>query len=143
MVPSWWQRWMKKQFGRASARVPGPRARHRASGCHPRLESLEDRIAPASRLFAVPTGGTQIVELNPANGATINSFLAPDPTGGAEIGLAFDGTSLFFINGGGNDRLYELNPDTGAVLDSDLITAGSHHYDGLAVLAGKVYVQDH
>ena len=29
MVSSWWQRWMIKQLSRASARVPGPRARRR------------------------------------------------------------------------------------------------------------------
>ena len=54
----------------------------------------------------------------------------------ARIGLAFDGTSLFFINGYGSDTLWELDPDTGAVIDSDLIPAGSGHYDGLAALGG-------
>jgi VCBS repeat-containing protein len=133
LLPSW-RRWIKKQ--------PKPAARRRASACRPRLEPLEDRITPASRLFAVPAGGSAIVELNPASGAVVNSIPAPEPAGSGEVGLAFDGSRLFYINGGGSDLLYELNPDTGAVIDSDLITAGSGHYDGLAVVVGEVYVQD-
>ncbi|NOX53014.1 MAG: hypothetical protein GXP27_00970, partial [Planctomycetes bacterium] len=56
--------------------------------------------------------------------------------------MAFDGTTLYFINGFGTDTLYELDPATGVVLDSTPITAGSGNYDGLAVLNGLVYILD-
>jgi hypothetical protein len=107
------------------------------------VEVLEDRVVPAGRLFAVPLGGNTIVELNPTTGAVVNSFAAPDPAATGEVGLAFDGSRLFYINGGGSDVLYQLNPDTGAVVDSDPITTGSGGYDGLAVVAGEVYIQDY
>ena len=42
----------------------------------------------------------------------------------------------------GTGRLWELNPDTGAVLKSAVITAGSGHFDGLGAVDGKVYLQD-
>src|SRR5262245_3987332 len=144
MLSRWWQRSTKEQPpGGAITRMSRPTGRRRARGCRPSLEVLEDRITPASRLFAVPVGGNTIVELNPTTGAQINSFAAPEIPGTAEVGLAFDGSRLFFINGGGSDRLYELNPNTGAVVDSDLLVGGTGSYDGLAVVAGEVYVQDY
>lgn len=57
----------------------------------------------------------------------------------------FDGRSLFFVSstsGGGSGQLYELDPATGAVRDVDLVGAGSLSFDGLATVAGLVYVQD-
>ncbi|QEL14662.1 NHL repeat-containing protein [Limnoglobus roseus] len=103
---------------------------------------------PAGRLFAAGAlpgngGPSLIYDLNPGTGAVLNSFAAPELAGGGTVGLAFDGTHLFYLNGLGSDLLYELNPTTGAVLDSDLITAGSGNYDGLAVVGGQVFVQDY
>jgi autotransporter-associated beta strand protein len=96
------------------------------------------------RLFAVTTDGSnQIDELDPTDGAVINHFTAPEPVSGGPDGLAFDGTSLFYINGFGTRDLWQLNPDTGAVINSTLITAGSGNYDGLAALDGKIYIQDY
>ena len=97
-----------------------------------------------ARLFAVPDDSPQaIVELDPASGVEINRFAAPEPVSAGSDGLAFDGTSLFFINGDGTDTLYELDPDTGAVSDADVITTGSGDYDGLATLGGNVYILDY
>ncbi len=97
-----------------------------------------------ARLFAVANNSlNSIVELNPVTGAEINRFTAPEATNASGDGLAFDGTSLFFINGFGTNLLYEMNPDTGVVLDSDLIPRPTNQrYDGLATLNGKVYIQD-
>ena len=39
-------------------------------------------------------------------------------------------------------RLWELDADTGDVIDYDVLTAGSGIYGGLAVLGGQVYVLD-
>ncbi len=121
----------------------------RRNVCHRRLacEALEDRRllsagAGLERLFAVPIDGTgSIVELSPNSGAEIRRFPAPAmPTGGPD-GLAFDGTNLFYVNGG--RTLWELNPDTGAVIDSEFIGAGSGSFDGLGALGGKVYISDY
>ncbi|MCG8649883.1 MAG: hypothetical protein MI861_08620, partial [Pirellulales bacterium] len=100
-------------------------------------------VVSENRLFAVPAGAVNdIVELDPATGAEVNRFAAPADTSGGPDGLAFDGTHLWFINGFGDDTLYQLDPDTGAVIDSDLITAGSGSYAGLASLNGSIYILD-
>ena len=136
--PCW--RWIGKRAGRAGLHVKSPAARRRATGYRLSLGSLEDRIAPASRLFAALLSDNFIVELNPNTAAVINAFAPPEPVGTGEVGLAFDGTRLFYISG--SDQLFELNPNTGSVLDVDPITAGSGTYDGLAVVGGEVYIQD-
>jgi hypothetical protein len=97
-----------------------------------------------SRLFAVlADGSNSIVELDPATGEELNRFPAPEPVSAGPDGLAFDGTSLFYINGFGSVQLWELDPDTGAVLDADEITAGTQSFDGLAALGGNVYILDY
>ena len=59
-----------------------------------------------------------------------------------ENGLAFDGQVLYYMPYDGSDRLWELNPDTGALLKSAVINAGSGHFDGIGAVDGKVYLQD-
>ncbi len=102
--------------------------------------------ASPERLFAVPGGisgaSNEIVEVDPNTGAEINRFAAPTATSGGPDGLAYDGSHLWFINGFGDDTLYQLDPDSGAVIDADLITAGTGAYDGLAALNGNIYILD-
>lgn len=96
-----------------------------------------------ARLFAVAIDQTNsIVELDPATGNELRRFVAPEPISSGGDGLAFDGTHLFFLNGFGTDMMYEIDPDTGIVLDQDPITVGSRNYEGLAVLGGLVYFLD-
>ena len=98
---------------------------------------------PEPRVFAVPADqSNQIAELDPLTGAELRRIPAPEPVSGGPDGLCYNGSSLYYINGSGTDTLWQLDPDTGAVLDSDSITAGSGNYDGLAWLDGKVYVLD-
>ncbi|MBC8289938.1 MAG: pre-peptidase C-terminal domain-containing protein, partial [Planctomycetes bacterium] len=99
--------------------------------------------APTPLLFAVPIdGSTVIAELDPATGAEVRRFNAPEiPSGGAD-GLAFDGNRIYFLNGSGTDMIYEIDPISGLTLDADPITVGSGNYDGLAVLGGMVYLLD-
>lgn len=95
-----------------------------------------------------------IYELDPLTGAQINQFDAPVYTTGPE-GLAFDGTSLWFVSspliekaqeggplGPAPAALYELDPDSGAVLDADaypeLVSV-----DGLGALNGLIYAMDY
>ncbi|PHS05920.1 MAG: hypothetical protein COA78_14865, partial [Blastopirellula sp.] len=98
------------------------------------------------RLFAVALDGNNaIVELNPYTGAEINRFPTPVSTGGTE-GLAYDGVSLFFTKGNpsnGMTTLYELNPNTGVLIDSDFFRVGiDGGADGLSVLNGHVYIMN-
>ena len=99
----------------------------------------------SDRLFAVKDDGfglVQIVELNPVTGEEINSLSPPETLSPGSQGLAFDGNSLFFVNDNGfSTELWELNPDTGEVRDSDFIS-GSGGFNGLAALDGKVYILD-
>jgi hypothetical protein len=91
------------------------------------------------RLFAVDTSTSpdRIVELDPTSGAELRSFAPPVANSSGDVGLAFDGQTLFFLSDS-NDTLYELNPATGAVLDSTVLASG--FYGGIASLGGKVYV---
>ena len=95
------------------------------------------------RLFTIPTNTWpgQIVELDPANGSELERFATPDGSTGA---LAYDGTSLFYVNG---QTLWQLNPDTGAVIRSDSIyvwrTGGGYEsFQGVAALDGELYLLD-
>lgn len=99
--------------------------------------------APTPLLFAVPIdGSTAIAEIDPETGAEIRRFNAPEIPSNGPDGLAFDGSRLYFLNGGGTDMIYEIDPVSGTVIDADPITVGSGNYDGLAVLGGLVYLLD-
>ena len=112
------------------------------------LDATED-VAPIlpsllARLFALAADGTNsIVELDPATGVEKRRFPAPEPISVTGDGLAFDGQSLFFMNGNGLDMMYELDPDTGTVIDQDPVTVGSRNYEGLAALGGLIYFLDY
>ena len=59
--------------------------------------------------------------------------------------MAFDGVSLFFVefDGAGTDHeRFELDPNTGAVIDFDLIAVPGGQFDGLAALNGLLYLSD-
>ena len=88
------------------------------------------------RLFALTNDGSgQIVELDPANGAELERFATPDGSswGGT---LAYDGTRLFYLN---QNEVWQLNPDTGAVVRSDWIGVGGG-FQGTAALDGELYL---
>jgi len=104
--------------------------------------ALAAASAHAGRLFAVLADGSDsIAELNPATGAELNRFDAPEPSDEFS-GLAFDGDRLYFLQDSGADVLYELDPDTGAQQNSWALTDGSGSFNGLAALDGLVYVLD-
>jgi len=113
-----------------------------------RLEADMDTVAPPpssqqARLWALPVDGTnQFVELDPVNGNELFRFAAPEAFSGLNDGLAFNGTHLFYLNGGGTDMLYQIDPATQLVIDADPITVGSGRYDGVAVVGGLVYILD-
>ncbi len=87
-----------------------------------------------------------IVELDPSDGSTIREIPSPIPgVPSSDQGLAFDGSTLYLLANGDN-MLYELDPDTGTVLDQTQLPSttpsgsATHRYDGLASLGGFVYV---
>lgn len=100
-----------------------------------------------SRLFAVDASTSQIIEFDPASGVERRRMAMPEPASGGPDALAFDGRSLYFGSGsffGGGDVLYEINPDTGAVIDSNTfadigLTSG---VDGLGAIGGRLIASD-
>ncbi len=111
------------------------------------IYSTDVAVAPPAtqlaRLFAIAIDNTNsIVELDPVTGSEIRRFPAPETISSGGDGLAFDGNHLFFMNGFGTDMMYEIDPDSGTVVDQDPITIGSRNYEGLAVLGGLVYFLD-
>lgn len=104
------------------------------------LTRFADR-SPGYRMFLKELFTDDILEINPATGATINRIPAPT-TFTSRYGLAFDGTSLWAMSGSSlSNQLYRLDPDTGTVLDIHNV-AGSQTWDGLAFLNGLIYGLD-
>jgi len=106
------------------------------------LGTLASPAADPGRLFATVKGDRTIVELDPQTGAVINEFDTPGRPSlliHSHTGLAFDGTTLFFITEDNYSHvLYQLDPDTGEVLDE--LPLPYDDVEGLAALNGKVYV---
>lgn len=99
---------------------------------------------PNDRLFATSTGSAGalgIIEIDPQNGDILNRFDAP-ALAGVRDGLAFDGNRLWFIGSEvGTDTIYEMDPDTGIVLQTHNV-GGMTGFDGLAALDGRIYLLD-
>lgn len=100
--------------------------------------------SPGYRLFVKDIFADSIAEIDLATGATINTIPMPVSSAGNfgfNNGLAFDGTSLWLNAGSlGQDVLYQLNPDTGAV--QGIHSLGPNNgfgWDGLAWLDGLIY----
>ncbi len=107
-----------------------------------------DRFATKSldyRMFVKDLFGDNILEVDPVTGTTRNILPMPVPlatNNGFNNGLAFDGTNLWVLAGGiGNDQVYRLNADTGAVIDIHHL-GGTTEWDGLAWLNGFLYALD-
>ena len=97
--------------------------------------------SPGYRMFVKELFTDDIIEINPATGATLNRIPSPT-TFTSRYGLAFDGTALWALSGSTlSNELYKLDPDTGAVLDIHVV-AGSDSWDGLASLNGLIYGLD-
>ena len=100
-------------------------------------------VNPENRLFAalfVNSVGS-IVELNPYDGTILQTVNLPVGTVfSGNVGLAYDGQELFFIEAQ-TRLLLGVNPDTGALLRSVQLTTGS--IDGLAYVGGKLYMLDY
>ncbi|MHC4986080.1 MAG: C25 family cysteine peptidase, partial [Planctomycetota bacterium] len=100
-----------------------------------------------SRTFAAETfeGATTIVEFDPNTGVALNTFGAPQPvlTAGLQ-GLAVGPDSLFYVDSVDmlSPVLWELDMDTGAILDTDALTFGAvYSIQGLAYCGGELFIQ--
>jgi hypothetical protein len=102
-------------------------------------DDQQDPLEPG-RLFVVDVSASAIIELNPVNGVELNRFPTPEPTlSPRPVGLAYDGASLFFIDGFGSNTLFELDADTGAVINFDRLTQfGFGEINALAFVDGLV-----
>ena len=100
--------------------------------------TLDGTLEAANGVMVSGNADNDIVELNPANGAEIKRIVSPEQVSGVRDGLAFDGNSLWLINGDGSNTLYQLDPETGAVIDADVINDNmlglASDFDGLAAL---------
>ncbi|MHC4562606.1 MAG: SdrD B-like domain-containing protein [Planctomycetota bacterium] len=99
------------------------------------------------RTFAAGTdinGDFVIVEFDPTDGAIVNSFAGPQPIIGAPFqGLAVGPDSLFYVDAvdTASPVLWELDLDTGAVIDSDVLSFSDMYFmRGMAYLDGLLYI---
>jgi subtilisin-like proprotein convertase family protein len=101
--------------------------------------------SPGYRMFIKNTDSVSdvIQEIDYLSGAVINTLPMPVTSSFSfDTGLAFDGNSLWVLAGPlGNDQIYRLNPDTGAILETHALGA-NRGWDGLAALNGLLYVLD-
>jgi len=99
------------------------------------------------RAFAaeVVGGAVTVHEFDVATGAILNSFAGPQAVAMAGYqGLAVGPDSLFYVDASDwfTPTLWELDLDTGAVIDSDPLTFGAIYViKGLAYLDGLLYIQ--
>lgn len=83
------------------------------------------------------------IELDPGTGVTAPPVeLSGRPGGGAE-GLAFDGSDLWFMEGGRYPRIFRQDGVSSAIFDSFDTSAGSGYYSDLTELGGKLFLLDY
>ena len=100
-------------------------------------------IEPGTNALFVTDGANPytIQQVDSTTGAIVAYIPSPIPVGGGPDGLAFDGTHLYLVNSYYSDHLYTLDATTGALLaDTPLNSPG--YLDGVAFLAGKVYISN-
>ena len=101
--------------------------------------------SPGYRMFVKNTSSSANVidEIDYLTGAVINTIPMPVSNSSPfDTGLSFDGSSLWVLAGAfGNDQIYRLNPNTGAILETHALGA-NRGWDGLASLNGLLYVLD-
>jgi len=97
-----------------------------------------------SRLFS--TDGGVIHELDPVNGAPLNTFAPGLPSA---FGLAYSDAPLMGLFAGslfGGDTIWQLNPDTGMIQDSFTLSSlgaiGAGEVSGMAAFEQDLYVLD-
>lgn len=77
-----------------------------------------DPAPEGTALFTVNGAAGTISQLDPVTCEVLNTIPTPEPSSAGPDGLAYDGSSLFFVNSFGTNVIYELNPATGEVRNS-------------------------
>ncbi len=103
-----------------------------------------------STVWGIQPSTQQIVQINPATGAVVGQFPAPDGLSPGQLfaglSIAEGGNSLIYHNAeNDNGILYRLNPATGAILSTEVLpdaTSGTIIRGGLSTEAGAIYVHD-
>jgi hypothetical protein len=144
-----WLRWMLVDYSatRLGSRAHAPRSRHmRLGGLRPRIETLEDRWAPATISF----GDATVVEGNIAL-KFVDRFIAEGsgglaaPVRGSTFGPDGnnDGTSDFYLTSVGTNAILRYDGKNGSFLDA-FVTPGSGGLNSPGDLAfgpdGMLYV---
>ncbi len=101
---------------------------------------IEDQMfsGASERLFAA--GNNLISEINPDNGAVINSFSPPVYSGYYYSGLAFSGDKIFYSSPDYSSNIFVLNPENGNIISTFPSNCG--YCTGLAYIDPYLYALD-
>jgi len=83
------------------------------------------------------------IELDPVTGVTTSPIELSGRPGGGSEGLAFDGSDLWFMEGGRYPRIFRQDGVSSTVIDSFDTWAGSGFYSDLTELGGKLFLLDY
>jgi hypothetical protein len=125
--------------GQCPPDLPAPA---QAAWSPPPLPSVPD--PPPHRIFAstVDDPPEAIVELDPDTADVVNVLPPPEPVVRVGQGLALTDAGLFYLGHGRFPRLYQMDADTGDVIDDVILWSGSGYYGDLAVLSGHLFFTD-
>jgi hypothetical protein len=84
----------------------------------------------------------QIDVIDPDSAQVTASFPAPEPRFGGSEGLAYDGSNLYYVGVGRYPKLYQLDANTGDVLDEYILWSGSGYYSDAVMLGGELFLLD-
>lgn len=99
-------------------------------------------LSAVGRLFNINYENNRIEEVDPSDGKVISSFAPPEQFSGGPDGIAFDGTYLYFINGFGSNKVYQINPGSGEVT-GQAVLENLPSIDALAHSGEYLYAQDY
>lgn len=103
-----------------------------------------------ARIFRL-SNSTSIQAVDPLSGSIVASIATPEPASGHSDGLAFDGTSLYFTNGAGTQKIYQLDPGNGHVIREqsfpaiqpiDALAHSGNYLYALSYTSGIIYEID-
>lgn len=108
-------------------------------------QNLQVDTTSAPKLFATRLDDdfNQIDMLDPQDMTVIGSFSAPEELFSGAEGLAYDGTTLFYVGVERFPWIYFLDPNSGSVLEQYILWAGSGYYSDAVMLGGELFLLDY